>query len=143
MECLRGELRADVASFLIRLYLAQDYEGDYVHLLMEWFAFLVGEDPTSVSIVAEPHGINNKIGLRVFLGRSEQGLAIPVPASVSHAQRVKEFNGKVRAFWRLAPRGTPAPAKVDTRRTPVNGPRLGLGLHVATPPLHSIVVPRN
>ena len=31
---IRGELRAAVASLLIGLYSAHDYEGDYLHLLM-------------------------------------------------------------------------------------------------------------
>jgi hypothetical protein len=74
-----------VASLLIGLYSAHDYEGDYLHLLMAWFASQVGEDSSSVSIFAEPLGITNKVGLRVLLGRSEQGLAIPELAPVSHA----------------------------------------------------------
>ena len=99
-----------MASLLIGLYSAHDYEGDYLHLLMAWFASQVGEDSASVSIFAEPLGIANKVGLRVLLGRSEEGLAIPEPATISHADRVRALMDRVRVARGLAPRDTPAPA---------------------------------
>jgi len=116
---IRGELRSAVASLLIGLYSAHDYEGDYLHLLMAWFSSQVGEDSASVSIFAEPLGISNKVGLRVLLGRSEEGLVIPEPATISHADRVRALMGRVRVARGLAPRDTPAPAIADVRRTPV------------------------
>ena len=41
-----------MASLLIGLYSAHDYEGDYLHLLMGWFDSQFGEDSASVSIFA-------------------------------------------------------------------------------------------
>ena len=64
---IRSELRATVASLLIGLFTAQDYEGEHLHLLMDWFASQVGESQESVSLFAEPHGVQNKIGLRILL----------------------------------------------------------------------------
>jgi hypothetical protein len=58
---IRGELRSAVASLLIGLYSAHDYEGDNFYILMAWFALQVEEDSSSVSIFAEPLGITNKV----------------------------------------------------------------------------------
>ena len=117
---IRSELRATVASLLIGLYTAQDYEGEYLHLLMDWFASQVGESPESVSIFAEPHGVQNKIGLRILLGRTEQGKVVDTPAPRSHKDKVNALIDRVRVARGLAPKcASPPPASTVTRRTPV------------------------
>ena len=93
-----------MASLLIGLFTAQDYEGEYLHLLMDWFASQVGESPESVSIFAEPHGVQNKIGLRILLGRTEQGMAVDTPAPLSHKDKVNALIDRVRVARGLAPK---------------------------------------
>ena len=107
-EAPRKELASTVASFLLGLGVAADYDMQYVHQLLDWFTSQVSGEPSDSNIFVEPHGLSGNVGLRVLLGESEQGLKPPATAVELRAEKFTRLISLRRA--RLAGRAPTPPA---------------------------------
>ena len=133
----RKELASTVASFLLGLGVAADYDMEYVHHLLDWFTSQVSGEPSDSSIFVEPHGLSGNVGLRVLLGEAEQGLKPPAPAAESRAEKFTRLLSLRRA--RLAGLAPPPLAPIGASHRSL-GQLLGCQLQMASATVHGFQV---